>query len=279
MKKIIVLTIAALFMTAPIFGTVYTDPTNDLDAAVNNDNLNFTGAEVTNDITTISFTINILGDIQSVNWGKYMIGINSVAGGDTNGNAWARPISMSSGMNYWLGGWVDAANDNVQLWHYDNGAWTNTAVYTSTIHPNSVVYSAPLSALGLTPGSSFTFDIYSSGGGAGDTRGGVSGDWLGGRHAMDRPVAGRRPNSEYRPRHDRPARRPRPPRRPPAGHLYGRGRGRDAGHGAPARRQPRAARRGLPDDPAVRGEGSRTSRRPLRRAGLEGQHLRDFRQL
>ena len=169
MKKFLTLIAAVAFITAPVFGTVYTDPIDDLDPAVNNDNLNFTGAEVTNDVTTISFTIKTLGDIQSVNWGKYMIGIDSVAGGDTNGNAWARPISMSSGMNYWFGGWVDAANDNVQLWHYDNGEWTNTAVYTSTINPNSVVYSVPISALGLAPGSSFTFDIYSSGGGASDS--------------------------------------------------------------------------------------------------------------
>jgi len=169
MKKIIALTIAALFMTAPIFGTIYTDPTNDLDSAVNFDHLNFTGAEVTNNATTISFTINILGDIQSTDWGKYMIGIDSVAGGDTNGNGWARPISMSSGMNYWFGGWVDAPTDNIQLWNYDSGAWTNTAVYTSTINPNSVVYSVPLSALGLSAGNSFTFDIYSSGGGGGDS--------------------------------------------------------------------------------------------------------------
>ena len=168
MKKIIGITIAALLMAAPILGTVYTDATNDLDSAVNNDNLNFTGAEVTNDGATISFTINILSDIQSTDWGKYMIGIDSVAGGDTNGNAWARPIAMSSGMDYWFGGWVDATPDNIQLWYY-NGAWTNTAVYTSTINPNSVVYTVPLSALGLSPGDSFTFDIYSSGGGGSDT--------------------------------------------------------------------------------------------------------------
>ena len=169
MKKFIALTIAVFMITASVFGTIYTDPTNDLDAAVNNDNLNFTGAEVTNDATSISFTINILGDIQSVNWGKYMIGINSTAEGDTNGNAWARPISMSSGMDYWFGGWVDATPDNIQLWKYDNDAWTNIAVYTSTINPNSVVYSVPLSALGLNYGNSFTFDIYSSGGGGTDT--------------------------------------------------------------------------------------------------------------
>jgi len=168
MKNFIVLTIAAVMMAAPIFGTVYTDPTNDLDAAVNNDNLNFTGAEVTNDLVNISFEISLVGDIQAVNWGKYMIGIDSIAGGDTNGNAWVRPISMSSGMDYWFGGWVDATPDNIQLWYY-NGAWTNTAVYTSTINPNSVVYSVPLAALGLSPGNSFTFDIYSSGGGASDT--------------------------------------------------------------------------------------------------------------
>ena len=169
MKKIIGITIAVLLMTAPIFGTVYTDPTNDLDAAVNNDNLNFTGAEVTNNPANISFEIKLVGDIQTTDWGKYMIGIDSVVGGDTNGNAWARPISMSSGMDYWFGGWVDATPDNIQLWKYDNDVWTNIAVYTSTINPNSVVYSVPLSSLGLSPSDSFTFDIYSSGGGGSDT--------------------------------------------------------------------------------------------------------------
>ncbi len=168
MKKIIVLTIAALFMTAPIFGTVYTDPTNDLDAAVNNDNLNFTGAEVTNDVTTISFTIKTLGDIQTTDWGKYMIGINSVAGGDTNGNAWARPISMSSGMDYWLGGWVDGGG-GFQVWKWEASAWNQTTNYVPVITANSATYTVNLSDLGLAPGSSFTFDIYSSGGGAGDT--------------------------------------------------------------------------------------------------------------
>ena len=169
MKNFIVLIVAVVLMAAPAFGTIYTDATNDLDAAVNFDHLNFTGAEVTNDPANISFEISLVGDVQSVNWGKYMIGIDSVAGGNTNGNGWARPISMSSGMDYWFGGWVDAPTDNIQLWQYDNDAWTNIAVYTSTINPNSVVYTVPLSALGLSYNDIFTFDIYSSGGGSGDS--------------------------------------------------------------------------------------------------------------
>jgi len=168
MKKILTLIAAVAFIAAPVFGTVYTDPIDDLDAAVNNDNLNFTGAEVTNDVTTISFTIKILGDIQSVNWGKYMIGIDSVAGGDTNGNGWVRPISMSSGMDYWLGGWVDNGG-GFQVWKWEASAWNQTTNYVPVITANSATYTVNLSDLGLAPGSSFTFDIYSSGGGGGDT--------------------------------------------------------------------------------------------------------------
>src|SRR6266513_2629556 len=66
--------------------------------------LDITSVEVNNTATDLIFKINLNGDPTAggQDWGKYTIGIDSTAGGDTTGDGWARPISMSSGMDYWV---------------------------------------------------------------------------------------------------------------------------------------------------------------------------------
>jgi hypothetical protein len=159
-----VLAVGAL-LAAPVLAALYTDATNDIAFAI--PILDISGAEVTNDFTNIKFTVQLVGDIQATDWGKYMVGIDSGLGGDTNGNGWARPIAMSSGMNAWLGGWVDGPG-GLEAYNYVGASWVLTNTYAVTINPNSVEYTVPLGEIGLAPGDTIDFDIYSSGGGGSD---------------------------------------------------------------------------------------------------------------
>jgi len=118
---------------------------------------------------------NLVGDIVATDWGKYMVGIDSKSGGDTAGNGWARPISMSSGMDYWLGGWADSGN-GLELRNWTGSAWNlQSATYnpnpdniTVAKTTNSITYTANFAGMGLAIGNTFQFDVYTSGGGGGD---------------------------------------------------------------------------------------------------------------
>lgn len=153
---------------------IYNDATGDLHdgSGAGTDftgfsHLDITSVEVTSDSSDIMFTINLNADITVTDWGKYMIGIDSVAGGDPVGNGWGRPISMSSGMDYWIGSWVDGGGGN-QVWSYDGAVWGEDASGTPAISGNSVTLSASLATLGLNPSDTIVFDVFSSGGGGGD---------------------------------------------------------------------------------------------------------------
>jgi hypothetical protein len=157
----------------------YPDSTGENFTAAGGGILDITSVEVNNTATDLIFKINLAGDPVGTDWGKYMIGIDSTVGGDTAGNGWGRPISMPSGMDYWAGSWVDSGN-GVQVHKY-TGAWSQIggagpfaggpAVPGLAIAKDisSVTITAPLSLLGLAPGNSFHFDVYTSGGGGGDS--------------------------------------------------------------------------------------------------------------
>jgi hypothetical protein len=167
--------------------TIYNDATGDLNDGTVGDNftgfthLDIASVEVSNDATDLSFSITLVGDIQATDWGKYMIGISTNnSTGDTAGNGWGRPISMSpDGMDYWIGTWVDSGNGAEQYaWNSGGPSWDlkeatyngppdndismGTTQFTATV-------SVPLANLGLGAGDMFWFDVYSSGGGGGDS--------------------------------------------------------------------------------------------------------------
>ena len=86
-----------------------------------------------------------------------------------------RPIGMASGMDYWVGSWVDSGNGaEVRNW---TGAWNlQSATYganpdsVSTVkNTSSVTVQFNYAGLGLAPGSTFLFDVYTSGGGGTDS--------------------------------------------------------------------------------------------------------------
>ena len=137
--------------------------------------LDISSVEVNNTATDLIFKINLTGDPVATDWGKYMIGLDTTAGGDPAGNGWVRPIGMASGMDYWAGTWVDGGNGG-EVRNWTGAAWAlQSATYganpdsISTIkNSSSVTIQFKYAGLGLAPGSTFCFDIYTSGGGGGD---------------------------------------------------------------------------------------------------------------
>ena len=162
--------------------TIYGDATGDVFTGAGGGILDITSVEVTTTGSDMNFKINLAGDPVGTDWGKYLIGIHTGAGGDTVGNGWGRPISLSTGMNYWIGNWADSGNGE-QLYQY-TGAWNQINAWGNFAGPgataqfdagfgvtkglNFVNVQVPFAALGLGPTSTFSFDVYTAGGGGGD---------------------------------------------------------------------------------------------------------------
>lgn len=160
-----------LATNSPLRADVYNDAVGDIDSfASMHTHLDISSVTITNTQTELNFTIAVnTASITSPDWGKYMVAIDSVSGGNTTGNPWDRPISMSAGMDYWIGTWVDENPDSFrQLWSY-TGSWNQLNSATNVRSANTVSFSVALSDLGLTAGNTFTFDVFSSGGGSGDS--------------------------------------------------------------------------------------------------------------
>lgn len=182
MKNLALAALAGLALCGAAKADIYSDSAFDTFTSAGGGILDILQVEVTNDLTSINFTIDVLGDVDSTDWGKYMVGIQTGAGGDTgaNGNGWGRPISLTGGMNSWIGSWVDSGNA-FQTWQYGGGSWTKTGgVGTFSGGPaipglviskagNQVFITATLASLGITPGQTIVFDVYTSGGGGGDS--------------------------------------------------------------------------------------------------------------
>lgn len=182
MKKFLAL--AAMAMIAgSASAAVYNDATGDLNDGTSGGtdftaftHLDIASVEITNDATDISFAITLVGDIQATDWGKYLVHIDSVVGGDPSGNGWGRPISMPGGADYWLGSWVDSGG-GAESYSWDGGAWNlDNATYNAApdnmiglnIAQFTATYTLPLAELGLAIGDTFIFDVYSSAGGGTD---------------------------------------------------------------------------------------------------------------
>jgi hypothetical protein len=151
----------------------YSDATGENFTAAGGGILDITSVEVNSTATDLVFKINLAGDPIATDWGKYMIALDTTAGGDSAGNGWARPISMS-GMDYWVGSWADSGT-GAEVWKY-TGAWgVQSATYGSnpdnvglTKDAASVTIQFAYAGLGLGAGSSFVFDVFTSGGGGTD---------------------------------------------------------------------------------------------------------------
>jgi hypothetical protein len=167
---------AATMLAQPAFATNYTDTTGDTFPGVGGGGiLDIVSVEVNNSISDLIFTVTLGADVVVTDWGKYMIAIDTTVGGDAAGNGWGRPISMSQGMDYWVGTWVDSGN-GAELRNWDGAAWQ---LQLATYNPpaqglavsksgSTVTITVPFAQMGLSIGNSFEFDLVSSGGGGGD---------------------------------------------------------------------------------------------------------------
>lgn len=170
---------AALFLAAPCVSAQTTvnfpDATGEVAVPGNPfPHLDITSVDVTVDATetNITFRINLNGSPVSTNWGKYLIAIRSGAGGTTTGNGWGRPINFTPGMTHWIGSWADGGRGG-QVWTYSGASWTGPSALTSaqvlaSTAPDHFEITTTVASLGLAPGETFAFDVYTSGGGGGD---------------------------------------------------------------------------------------------------------------
>lgn len=149
----------------------YGDSTGEIHPNVgNHPHLDITSVVVTAsaDGSTVSFRINVAGNPVTTDWGKYLIGIRSGVGGATTGNGWSRPINFAPGMTHWIGSWVDGGN-GAQTWTYSSGSWSTAGGPAISKDATGLTLTETAANLGLVPGETLIFDVYTSGGGGADS--------------------------------------------------------------------------------------------------------------
>jgi hypothetical protein len=157
---------AALAITRAALADVYNDTVGD-QAGTNDAEVDIASAQVTNDASNLYVQINLVGDIATANFGNYHIGFDTAPGGKTTpGVLWGNPFGLASGMDWWLGSWVNFGG-GAELHQYQGDGSTNvwgpTIPGTSVaLTPNSTTITIPLSALGLVHNSTLRFDVWST---------------------------------------------------------------------------------------------------------------------
>ncbi len=179
MKKILAL-LAVAGMSSAAMADNYGDAQNDL---FNNgfSHLDITSVDVTHNASTITFEINVRGDMNpgtgGSNWGKYMIGIDTGAAGGASDNGWTRPINWTGGqgIDFWVGTWADNGGYGMggELRSQPGGALLDATYTTGLLISGSTstfkqTITISRAALGLTGNDTFRFDVMSSGGGGSD---------------------------------------------------------------------------------------------------------------
>ena len=160
MKRSLLVTAVAASLASVAAADSYTDASNDLfDNGL--DNLDITGVSMSDDGVNLSVAVTTRG-FQT--WTKYMMYFNTTGAGTTS-NAWARPVNLTSNIDYYIGSWVDAATDNAQFWAWGSGAWGQTGTLTNAVSGNTVTFTMSLASLGLSAGQTIYFDVATSGGG------------------------------------------------------------------------------------------------------------------
>lgn len=140
----------------------YSDATGDF---TGNSALDMSAVVINNDATTLSFTINLVGDPTTANWYNYYVGISrnlfGGVGGNLNGpGGWGKDIQMSAGgMDYFIGAYPFWGGYSLLTW---NGSSWSTTTGTATQNSSSVSFAVSLASLGLSLGESFRFDVWTS---------------------------------------------------------------------------------------------------------------------
>ena len=168
MKMMKILSVMAVVALAGGFGraATYNDVTGDF---TGNSDLDLTSVVVANDANNLTFTINVAGNPTDQTWYNYYVGISenlfSGVGGNVDATGgWGKNIQMSTGgLDFFVGSWGTGAS----LLAWAPSSWTTTGA-SATENSSSVTITLGLAALGLAPGNSFNFDVWTSDSG-GDT--------------------------------------------------------------------------------------------------------------
>lgn len=167
--KLTALFLATGLTLSPAAAAVFADASGDV-ALGSFPHLDITGVEVTTDATagTITFQLNLAGSPVETNWGKYLIALRTGAGGTSTGNGWSRPINLPVGMTHWIGSWVDATPPAGQVFSWSGSAWSQIATPVVMATSSAVTITTNQADLALEPGETFSFDVYTTGGGGSD---------------------------------------------------------------------------------------------------------------
>jgi hypothetical protein len=165
-RRAILSTLAAsVLVTLPVSADTYGDATGDFTGGAWGD---ITSVVVNNDATTLTFKINTAGDPDLVvnTWHHYYIGISTSLnspGGNLNTTPYNRNIQMSvGGMDFALLSYP-AFNGYDRFVTAGNGpAMTFSGTGTTSWDSTGVTITAQLSDLGLSPGNTIGFDVWTS---------------------------------------------------------------------------------------------------------------------
>lgn len=144
---------------------------HDFFASQGFNHLDIVSATITNDLTNLHVSIQLNGDLDATNWGKYALAINNGSGPSDAGNGWGRNIGWNGQeITHWVATWADGDGTGIggQVWSFDGG-WSETGAISGSDdsqHAAGVqTFSIALADLGLAIGDTFRFDIVSTGGG------------------------------------------------------------------------------------------------------------------
>ena len=130
--------------------------TNDSEADISSD-------QITSDSANLYFQINLNADISAANFGNYLVGLQTGPGGSTLLlTPWGNTIGISSGMNFWIGSWVNSGG-GAQLYQWDGTNWNQVGgTLAPSLTSGSTTIAVPISSLGLSTGDKFKFDVWST---------------------------------------------------------------------------------------------------------------------
>lgn len=145
--------------------------------------VDLTSLQITNDASNIYFTINLAsgGNLTTNHYANYEMGfqMNGGAGGQmlingtygtapAAGNPYGNSVGISSGENYFMGAFLAGStySGGAQLYSYSPSGWSQVGSNATVTQVNtgspSLSFQYPLSALGLSVGNSFKFDVWTS---------------------------------------------------------------------------------------------------------------------
>ncbi len=133
-----------------------------------------TSVQVTNDSANLYFNINLAAG--SASWVRYAIAFVTGPGGCTSGNGSIHSgttTSLAEGMTYWIACAGNAGNNvATPLYVYNTTTLTWSTGSGPTVNAQSsstVIITVPYASLGLAPGTTVTFDVFTYDASAGGT--------------------------------------------------------------------------------------------------------------